>query len=256
LGCRARASSKNGPGQDLVFVARSALETMEKPTLRHLTEIRDGFSGLPLFLELGKLNGSATPEKLVDFSLKYPAISPLQLRSELVEYARIVAELRPRTVLEIGTYHGGTLFIHSRLASPNATLISIDLPGSLLGRLWRWMHAPIFNRFTRRGQEMHLLRADSHRKETLSTVSKLLDGRQLDLLFVDGDHSYAGVRADFEMYASLVRPGGVVAFHDIAVQPPPSEVARFWNQIKLSYPHREILHGTGKHAMGIGVVEL
>jgi len=229
---------------------------MTVPTLRQLTEIRDGLSAFPLFVQLGKLNGSTTPDKLVDFSLSCPAISPVQMRSELVEYARIVAELRPKTALEIGTFRGETLFIHSRLATPSATLISIDFPGSLLGRIWRWVHTPIFNRFTQKGQTLHLLRADSHRKETLSTVSKLLNGRQLDLLFVDGDHSYAGVRADFEMYAPFVRFGGVVAFHDIAVQPMPSEVARFWNEIKPHYRHKEILHSTAKDAMGIGVIEL
>jgi len=224
--------------------------------LGQLSEIRDGLSALPLFIQLGRLNGSMTPGKLVDFSLRYRAISPVQIGSELVEYARIVAKLCPRTVLEIGTFRGGTLFIHCRLATPQATLISIDLPGSLFGKIWRWLHTPIFNRFTQNGQTLHLLREDSHRKETLAMVSKFLNGRQLDLLFVDGDHSYAGIRADFEMYAPFVRPGGLVAFHDIALQPPPTEVARFWNEIKLRYRYKEILHSTAKNAMGIGVLEL
>lgn len=229
---------------------------MTIPVLKQLGEIRDGLSGLPLFFELGKLSGSMSPDSLVDFSLSHPAISPLQMRSEIVEYARIVAELSPRTVLEIGTFRGGTLFIHSRLATPGATLISIDLPGSFFGRIWRWAHTPIFNRFARNGQTLHLLRADSHRKETLSAVSQLLNGRQLDLLFVDGDHTYNGVRSDFEMYAPLVRPGGIAAFHDIAVQPWPSEVARFWCEVKPTFTHKEILHSRGKDAMGIGVIQL
>jgi cephalosporin hydroxylase len=224
--------------------------------LNQLNEIRDGLSALPLFGELGKLNGFMTPEKLVDFCLKWPAIRPVQTRSEIVEYACIVAEVLPRTVLEIGTFRGGTLFIHSRLAAPDATLISVDLPGSPLGRIWRWAHTPIFNRFTKNGQTLHLLRMDSHRSATQYAVSKLLNGRKLDLLFVDGDHSYAGVRSDFEMYSPLVRPGGLVAFHDIAVQLPPNEVARFWNEIKPRYRYVEILHRTTKDAMGIGVLEL
>jgi len=229
---------------------------MTMPTLGQLSEIRDGLSALPLFLQLGKLNGSMTPDKVVDFSLRYPAISPVQIRSEIVEYARIVADLRPQTALEIGTFRGGTLFIHSRLAAPHATLISIDLPGSLLGRFWRWAHTPIFNRFIRDEQTLHLLRANSHCEETRLRVSKLLNGRPLDLLFVDGDHSYEGVRADFEMYVPFVRPGGMVAFHDIVVQPLPKEVARFWNEIKSKYRHVEIIHNTAKDAMGIGVLKV
>jgi predicted O-methyltransferase YrrM len=39
-------------------------------------------------------------------------------------------------------------------------------------------------------------------------------GRQIDLLFIDGDHVYEAVRADFEAWRSLVRPGGLILFHD------------------------------------------
>jgi cephalosporin hydroxylase len=229
---------------------------VRSPIVRQLRLIRDGFSAVPLFLQLGKLNDSMTPEGLVDFCMRNPAIAPLQMRSEFVEYTRIVAEQRPSVALEIGTFRGGTLFVLTRLATPHATVISLDLPESKLGKICRWAQTPIFNRFTQHSQTLHLLRADSHRKETLSTVSKLLKGRRLELLFIDGDHTYAGVRADFEMYSPLVRSGGVVAFHDIAVQPMPNEVARLWNEIKSRYRHKEILHSTAKDAMGIGVLWL
>lgn len=39
--------------------------------------------------------------------------------------------------------------------------------------------------------------------------------RPLSLVFFDGDHSYEGIRRDWEAYAPLVGPGGVVAFHDV-----------------------------------------
>jgi predicted O-methyltransferase YrrM len=37
----------------------------------------------------------------------------------------------------------------------------------------------------------------------------------LDLLFIDGDHSYEGVKADWEAYKSFLHPGSIVIFHDI-----------------------------------------
>jgi cephalosporin hydroxylase len=229
---------------------------VKSPVVRQLRNIRDGFSALPLFLQLGKPSGSMTPDGLVDFALKYPAIAPLQIRSEFVEYARIVSKQRPNAALEIGSFRGGTLFVLTKLANPHATVISLDLPSSRFGKICRWAQTPIFHRFTQNGQTLHLLRADSHRSETLSKVSQLLNGRRLDVLFIDGDHTYAGVRADFDMYAPLVRPGGIVAFHDIAVQPLPNEVVRLWNEIKPRYRHKEILHSTAKDAMGIGVLWL
>jgi predicted O-methyltransferase YrrM len=59
--------------------------------------------------------------------------------------------------------------------------------------------------------KIRLIQGDSHDKETLKKVSD----RKYDLLFIDGDHSFEGVKKDFEMYSPLVRKGGLVAFHDI-----------------------------------------
>lgn len=38
--------------------------------------------------------------------------------------------------------------------------------------------------------------------------------KRLDLLFIDGDHSYAGVKADWEAYKEFLHPGSIVIFHD------------------------------------------
>ncbi len=58
--------------------------------------------------------------------------------------------------------------------------------------------------------------ADSQSPETLAHVGAMLGGRPVDFLFLDGDHRYEAVRRDFELYAPLVRPGGLVAFHDVS----------------------------------------
>ncbi len=88
-----------------------------------------------------------------------------------------------------------------------------------------------------------MIRANSHDKKTLGTVKEILNGEKVDFLFIDGDHSYEGVKTDFEMYSPLVKKGGIVAFHDIA--PGPEEnvggVPRFWEKIKRNYNHREII---------------
>lgn len=40
----------------------------------------------------------------------------------------------------------------------------------------------------------------------------------IDLLFIDGDHSYEGVLADLKNWTPFVRMGGVVVLHDVAVE--------------------------------------
>jgi hypothetical protein len=48
-----------------------------------------------------------------------------------------------------------------------------------------------------------------------AALDEVLDGRAVDVLFVDGDHSYEGVRADLLGYAPKVAADGIVALHDI-----------------------------------------
>jgi predicted O-methyltransferase YrrM len=88
----------------------------------------------------------------------------------------------------------------------------------------------------------------------LASINEILQGYKLDFLFIDGDHSYEGVKKDFEMYSPLVRSGGLIAFHDITPCGPPKEVFKYWEEVKESYVHKELIHKTGQGAMGIGVV--
>src|SRR6266853_5522445 len=189
------------------------------------------------------LNGNSNLLELARFCFQYP-IRPQQVREELIGLFEIVSALQPKSAMEIGTCAGGTLFMTCRVADPNATVISVDLPGGRFGSGYVWPRRFVYRGFAGKNQALHLLRRNSHDVKTNDLVRSLLRGRQLDFLFIDGDHTYDGVRADFEMYAPLVRSGGIVAFHDIAKHPQETgcEVDRFWNEIKLAYRHLEIVN--------------
>ncbi len=40
----------------------------------------------------------------------------------------------------------------------------------------------------------------------------------IDALFIDGDHAYKAVLQDWLLYSPLVRPGGIIAFHDVELE--------------------------------------
>jgi predicted O-methyltransferase YrrM len=165
-----------------------------------------------------------------------------QKPKELSELLWLVEDLRPASVLEIGTLYGGTLYCWCRLAAPDATLVSIDLPhGSYGGGYTEERAREMMSLFPRDGQQLHLLRADSHAPATLEQVKAILDGRQLDLVFIDGDLTYEGVRQDFETYSPLAGSGAVMVLHDILEHPPQSgcEVRRLWQEVKDGYRHAE-----------------
>ena len=196
------------------------------------------------------------PKEMVAETEKYcdAFLHPFQVTDELVRLLEDVRTLSPQTVLEIGTHRGGTLYFWARLARPDALLISIDLPGGKFGGGYSPFRAPIYRRFAQPGQELHLLRSDSHRESTLAETKRLLFRRPVDLLFIDGDHTFEGVRKDWEMYSPLVRPDGLVVFHDVAGNYADTQVKAFWDTIKSNYRYREYLAHPEK-LYGIGVLQ-
>jgi len=83
-----------------------------------------------------------------------------------------------------------------------------------------------------------------------------LKGRPVDFLFIDGDHTYAGVKSDFEFYSQLVRGGGIIALHDIVEHSKDKsvEVQRFWHQIRAKYHYQEIVKDSNQGWGGIGLI--
>jgi radical SAM superfamily enzyme YgiQ (UPF0313 family)/GT2 family glycosyltransferase/cytochrome c-type biogenesis protein CcmH/NrfG/predicted O-methyltransferase YrrM len=201
---------------------------------------------------------SDIPEEVYNFiSSDFSGLfAPMQVREEFVELLKIFRSLKPKYVLEIGTANGGTLFCFTKLAAPDATIISIDLPNGPFGGGYPEHKIPLYRAFAGKNQVLHLIRKDSHSQETLTEVLKVLNGNYLDFLFIDGDHTYDGVKKDFEMYQSLVRTGGVIAFHDIVKHPPElrCEVEKLWQQIKHSFQHKELIKDINQNWAGIGVL--
>jgi cephalosporin hydroxylase len=87
-----------------------------------------------------------------------------------------------------------------------------------------------------------------------------IKNNKFDLIFIDGDHSYSGVKNDFEKSANS---GKVFVFHDI-VNDACSGVSQFWNELKNQYSevfdffefteqYKEIYDATSQKFLGIGV---
>jgi predicted O-methyltransferase YrrM len=177
-----------------------------------------------------------------------------QKREEIQWLFELVRKARPRVVLEIGLDLGGTFFLWSRAAAPDAHLLATDTRP--VGRFGDWSPFSLVRRgFVNGSQRVSLLMArDSHRQSTRQHITRLLEGRPIDFLFIDGDHSREGVWQDFNMYSALVAPGGLIAFHDIS--PNPAEwtkgVARFWREFSAQHETQERVV-EGEPGFGIGV---
>lgn len=179
-----------------------------------------------------------------------------QVNSEILTLCEIVERKKPEVVVEIGTANGGSLFLFTKLSAKNALIISIDLPGGSFGGAYPWYRKAFYKSFSSGDQKVKLLLADSHSNNTVEKLKNILNGKKIDFLFIDGDHTYEGVKKDFNLYQSLVDDDGIIAFHDIAKHPRDwgVEVDKFWNEIKQSYQSLEIIENPDQGWAGIGIL--
>ena len=183
----------------------------------------------------------------------YGIIAPIQSRNEFISLLNIISDLKPVRLLEIGTASGGTLFMFTRVASNNATIVSVDLPGGAFGGGYPPGRIPLYSAFALPNQNLNLIRADSHSAETFELVKQSFGNEPIDFIFIDGDHTYEGVRSDFEMYKKLIRGGGYIAFHDTEYA---EGVSQFWSEIKNRYEKKwEFIAHKGPR-YGIGLLQI
>jgi cephalosporin hydroxylase len=143
----------------------------------------------------------------------------LQKQEELAWLIDKISTINPKIIIEIGCDAGGTLYAWNRLAPE---VLGIDLPGGpyATGR-------PL----TTHGSTIIL--GDSHDLRVFEAAKGYLMERSADMLFIDGDHQYNGIRMDFELYSGLVRPGGAIVLQDIRDHHREDVgVHRVWNELK------------------------
>lgn len=180
--------------------------------------------------------------------------------SEFVQLVALVEQHQPRSVLEIGTLNGGTLKAWCECASATATIVSVDLPGGRWGGGYSDDRIPRMLSMAGEAQDLVLLRGNSHHDAMRERVSS---HAPFDFAFIDGDHTYEGVKADFSDYLPFVRQGGLIAFHDVLPHPrvPDCDVDRLWAELREDFETEEFLSPEETHPEwgqwgGIGVLRV
>lgn len=175
-------------------------------------------------------------------------VSPSQDRDEFFSFIEIAEKYNLNTIVEIGAEYGGTLRFWDYLLGKGGLLISIDITPQI-----RWD-------IKQSGNRIEVVVGNSQEEIIRDKVGNLLNGRGIDLLFIDGDHRYECVKKDYENYSPFVRKGGLIAFHDIMLKlafefspdmQPNGTVARFWQELKVENK-REIVSSRERNGFGIG----
>jgi len=145
-----------------------------------------------------------------------------------------------KRLVEIGVWHGVTTCRLRKAMASNATLFAVDpYP---VGRLGFSAQQVIAHREVSRIQNgtVEWIRATG-----AEAAQKLADAEPLDFVFIDGNHSYEGLQADWEGWSPLLTSGGAIALHDSRSTPerPIDDVGsvRFTREVILKDPDFQVV---------------
>lgn len=160
----------------------------------------------------------------------------------------IIETLRPAVFVELGTHTGNSYFAFCQSA------VECGLNGSFHAvDTWRGdEHSELY------GDEVFAM-VQAHNSAYYSQISTLkrmtfdealndFSDASINLLHIDGFHTYEAVSHDFSTWAPKVKPDGVVLFHDICEKTKDFGVWRFWEELKQRYPTMEFHHS---HGLGV-----
>ena len=179
-----------------------------------------------------------------------PAPVPiLQWEKEFEVLLELYRRFAPSRVLEIGTYHGGTLY-HWLRNTEHTGAVVVSLDSYAVGVDNRHL----YEEWTPPHVTLHALEGNSHKRQTVAEVKK---HGPYDWVFIDAGHFLPEVTKDWELYSPMAA-GGVVVLHDILTHPawPSIEVGQLWEKIKRDHLTFEIVADREAEWGGLGVAIL
>jgi predicted O-methyltransferase YrrM len=142
------------------------------------------------------------PKELVDYCLDFDLMEKcifMQVYEEILTLSYWLNGFKPHNILEIGTM-GSTFWLMSKLSTGKKVSVDIEPRQSIIHHFMC-------------GEDWKFFQGDSHTKDMFEQVKDFCP--KYDFIFIDGDHTYDGVKHDFELYKNLLSPRGVIGFHDI-----------------------------------------
>lgn len=163
----------------------------------------------------------------------------------------LVGVLRPRSIVELGTQHGESYFTFCQAVAEHG----LDCQCTAVDGWQGDAHTGSYGEAVYAG-------VAAHNAEHYAGFSRLLRMRfddalaqvpdaSVDLLHIDGLHTYEAVRHDFESWRPKLRPGALVLFHDIAEHRDDFAVHQLWQELEKHYAHVAF-----EHSHGLGVLRM
>ena len=163
----------------------------------------------------------------------------LKLQQVPEEYSRVILEVQkrsPKSYLEIGIGNGGSWMTFSYLNKKSLKIShAVDNLAYYQSINQKVEEIEFISDFLS-GEIEEVKFFNSNSSDYLSTCET-----KYDVIFIDGDHGYEGVKSDYLNCLPLINKGGIMIFHDIVSVGAPG-VVEFWNEFKNNHENQEFVY--------------
>lgn len=164
----------------------------------------------------------------------------------------LMSVLRPAIVVELGTHHGTSFLAFCQIVEQKAIPAKVFAVDTWEGDHQAGAYGNEVYMALRDYQQRNYAGQSEMLRMTFDDALAYFDDGSVDLLHIDGLHTYEAVRHDFETWLPKVSSRGVVIFHDTCVRGGDFGVWKFWAEIRGQYPSFEFTHTHGLGVLMVG----
>jgi len=200
-----------------------------------------------------KVSALKLPFYISDASFQLPDRLCASTWLEHIPFAFWLTEaLKPKLFVELGTYFGASYFAFCQEIQRNRTdckCYAIDT--------WKGdEHSGYYE-----DHVFHSVREHNQKKypsfstlirSTFDDSIQYFEDATIDLLHIDGFHTYEEVKGDFGKWLPKLSSTAVVLFHDINVKEKDFGVYKLWEELKQEYRYFDFFHGYGLGVLAVG----
>lgn len=166
--------------------------------------------------------------------------------------AWLMCEVSPKTFVELGTHSGNSYFSFCQIVVEAGLGTRCHAVDTWVGDEHSGLYGEEVYKDVEGYNQAHYQGFSTLLRMTFDEAATRFAEQSIDILHIDGRHTYEDVRHDFEAWLPKLAPGAIVMLHDTNVRERDFGVWRFWEELQLRFPY----HMEFTHSHGLGVVQI
>ncbi|WP_459501395.1 class I SAM-dependent methyltransferase [Bacillus sp. C1] len=161
----------------------------------------------------------------------------------------LVRFVKPNKIVELGTHYGASFFSFCQGAKDHGLSTKCFAIDTWAGDPHTGAYGEGIYLIVKKVSENCFSDVATMLRSTFDEAVNTFEDESINILHIDGYHTYEAVSHDYHTWLPKVSQNGIVLFHDIAVRSGDFGVYKLWDELKAQYPHLEF-----KHSYGLGVL--